>query len=79
MSAYYLDDQLTSAEQVRRFAADGRGRAIDERGFYATAIRKTGYTGWVFRFEKADTAAAAILADLNHQTREHVDSSRRDD
>jgi hypothetical protein len=75
VNAYYLDDQLSFEEQVRRFDADGRGRAVDEGGFYATAIRKTGRSGWVFRFPSSDTAAAAILAELNRRARES--STRR--
>jgi hypothetical protein len=72
MSVYYLDNQLTPEEQVRRYDADGRGRAIDDRSFYATAIRKTGKPGWVFRFPQADAAAASILAELNQHTWERA-------
>jgi hypothetical protein len=79
VNAYYLDDQLTVDEQVRRFDADGRGRAVDEGGFYATAIRKTGHSGWVFRFPRSDTAADSILADLNRRTREFTARSRLQD
>jgi hypothetical protein len=67
VNVYYLDNQLSLDEQVRRFGADGRGRAVDEGGFYATAIRKTGHSGWVFRFPRSDTAATAILAELNRR------------
>ena len=67
MNVYYLDDKLSFDEQVRRFGADGRGRAVDEGGFYATAIRKTGHPGWVFRFPGSDSAATSIVADLNRR------------
>jgi hypothetical protein len=76
MSIYYLDDQLSLDEQVRRFDAHGRGRAIDEGGFYATAIRKTGHSGWIFRFPGSDSAAISILADLNRRAREFTAHSR---
>jgi hypothetical protein len=67
VNVYYLDDQLSCDEQVRRFDADGRGRAVDEGGFYATAIRKTGHAGWVFRFPRSDVAAISIVAELNRR------------
>ena len=66
MPAYYLDDHLSVAEGTRLFAEDGVGREIAVQGYYTAAIRRTGCSGWVFRFRDSDHDARSVLETLNH-------------
>jgi len=64
--AYYLDDRLSLAEGTCRFAADGSGRETVVEGFYALAIRRSGYRECLFRFSGRDrVAACSMLGALN--------------
>jgi len=68
MDAYYLDDRLSLAEGTCRFPTNGLGRENIQEGFYALAIRRSGYRDCLFRFSNSDQAGARLmLAALNRQ------------
>ena len=73
VGAYYLDRSLTTAESTRRFSEDGRGREVPEERYYVVAIRRSGHSGWVFRFSHYNEKAfLPIVQMLNRIAREQV-------
>lgn len=69
MPGYFLDDQLSLTEMIRRFPANGVGHETNEPGFYGIAIRTLGERDCLFRLAASDRAGArSLLEALNRES-----------